>query len=128
MKPSDISIPQVGQYWLLPGNNNKPSLIIEITDNQVLFDDDWRFVLPLGKDLIHLWHIRELYITNFGDVTPKPGQIWVSDLSQEVFFIHPNQADCGEYMTRVISNSSNISGSTSLFSSSDKVGQDISTQ
>jgi hypothetical protein len=132
MKPRDFNTTvKVDQYWLIPGND-RPSRVTDIIDNLAYFDDGNFSALPLGAGFIHLWYICELYITYFSEATPKPGQIWVSNSSQDVFFIHPNQEGAGDNMFRILSDSSNISsGPVSLFwdvNSSDKGGRGISTQ
>jgi hypothetical protein len=130
MKPRDFNITvEVGQYWVIPGNDH-PSRVVSIESNLAHFDDGNFSALPLGAGFIYLWYICELYITTFSEAIPKPGQIWVSNKSQDIIFIHPNQDGTVDNMFRVLSDSSNINdGSASLFwdaSSSDKEGQGIS--
>lgn len=132
MKPSSIDIiPEVGQYWLIPGSKT-PSKIIRIDYEIVFFDDDSRSVLPLGKGFTYLWYTCELHMAYFGsNASPKPGQIWVDNHSQDIFFIHPDQSNCGGDMFRVLSDSSNVGGPLSLFvdvNPSDNSGQDTPAQ
>lgn len=116
MKPDSINPKiEVGQYWFA-AENGVPVRVTQVTEDKVTFDNGWQFVLPLGSCYTFLWHTIELYLAYFeGDITPKPGQIWVSNLSQDVFFIHPDQTGVGENFYRVLSDSSNILGKASLF-------------
>ena len=113
---------KIGQYWLVPGDNT-PARIENIEGGTIYFNNAYVSPLILGSGFTFLWYICVLHIFNFNhhvedpsDYTaPNPGEIWVNDLSQDIFFIHPDQTGVKENLFRVISDSSNIKGPASLF-------------
>jgi hypothetical protein len=73
---------------------------ISCSDNK-----EYDFILPISSIL--LWYQTEIGKTNF-DRETKPRQIWVDNLSDEVFIIHPEQSESTE-LVKILSNSGKIS-------------------
>jgi hypothetical protein len=113
---------KVGQYWLVPGSD-VPTQVEKIENSLVYFNNTCISGIALGSGFTFLWYSCVLSVTNFTHCTedpsnytvPEPGEIWVNDASQDIFFIHPDQTGVEENLFRVLSDSSRIKGPASLF-------------
>jgi hypothetical protein len=114
MKTTDLWLkPISGQFWLDSHNvilykvkSIKDDVIVFIT--QYLDDktQEASYRLPTAGHIL-LWYETKLDVMNFSP-DPKPGQIWVSNESSEVFIIHPDQSELSINTVRVLSNNNQL--------------------
>lgn len=115
MKPSDLWVkPEVGQYWF-DTHAQTVHKISEVRDNGVVvFDDSMQAVPPLRSSFVHLWYTGLVPLKWFhwlnDSESPKPGEVWVSTETQELFIVHPDQSKVADRTVRILSDSSRVSG------------------
>jgi hypothetical protein len=111
MKPSDLWItPEVGQYWF-DTHALTVCKVTEVTDHSVMFDGKTSVVPPLRNSFVHLWYTGLVRITSFLDSeSPQPGEVWVSNETQDLVIIHPDQSGVPSKTVRILSDSSHTDG------------------
>ena len=111
MKTIDMQLkPMPDQFWFNQYNNRLIKIKSYRNEHTVIaiscYDNkEFDFVLPVNYTL--LWYQSEIGRINF-DREIKFGQIWVDNLTDKVFLIHPDQPDSIE-LVRILSNSCKIS-------------------
>lgn len=117
MKTSDLWIqPEVGQYWF-DTHGQAVHKITEVLENGVVIFDEGKMqaVPPLRSSFVHMWYTGLLPLKWFkwfddSKAAPKPGQVWVSNETQELFIVHPDQSDVPDRTVRILSDSSRTEG------------------